>query len=169
MKGILNLHNSTVNLVGPPRKKTYLHWKWVLLAVLFLIITFVPLPSTASQPTERVFRLEASRFAYSPAVLRVNSGDRVTIELVSQDVVHGFYLDGYDLLLSADPGQTKRLTFIANSKGTYRFRCTVTCGALHPFMNGKLVVGQNQLFWRFGSLSLLVVAAVLWRPGHEPV
>ncbi len=44
---------------------------------------------------ERVFRIEASQFAYNPGEIRVNPGDTVTIELISTDVVHGLYVDGY--------------------------------------------------------------------------
>jgi len=60
------------------------------------------------------------------------SGDHVTIDLVSTDVVHGLYLDGYDLNVTADPGQTATLSFVADRSGSFRFRCSVTCGALHP-------------------------------------
>src|SRR5574342_296138 len=64
-------------------------------------------------------------------------------QLVSTCVVHGLYVDGYDISVEADPGQTATLTFIANKLGSFRFRCNVTCGAMHPFMIGKLTVGTN--------------------------
>jgi cytochrome c oxidase subunit 2 len=107
--------------------------------------------------------VEARSFEYTPAVLRVNPGDRVTIELVPMDVVHGIFIDGYSLELHADPGQTSKLTFIADRPGTFRFRCSVTCGALHPFMIGKLQVGPNSLFWRGAGLAILVAIAGVWR------
>ena len=92
----------------------------------------------------------------------VNPGDRVTIELVSTDVVHGMYIDGYDLDVQADPGQPQRLTFIADRAGMFRFRCSVTCGELHPFMIGKLHVGQNTLLWRGMGLAVLLGFAGIW-------
>ena len=61
--------------------------------------------------------------------------------------MHGIAIDGYDLRIDADPGQTARLTFTADRSGVFRFRCPVTCGALHPFMIGKLYVGNNSLYW----------------------
>jgi nitrous oxide reductase len=88
--------------------------------------------------------------------------DRVTIELTATDVVHGLSIDGYNLSTTADPGQTARLTFIADQEGSFRFRCTVTCGNLHPFMIGKLHVGQNTLLWRASGLSILALFAVIW-------
>jgi heme/copper-type cytochrome/quinol oxidase subunit 2 len=132
-------------------------------ALLGIVILFFPLPARSGQPVERIFRVEASRFAYMPSILKVNPGDRITLELVSSDVVHGLAVDGYGLQMTADPGQTARLTFVANRSGTFRFRCSATCGPLHPFMIGKIQVGEDALWWRAAGLSLLAVVAVLWR------
>jgi heme/copper-type cytochrome/quinol oxidase subunit 2 len=137
--------------------------RWYLLIGLVLVVLFAPVPGKAAEPVERTFRIEASRFQYSPAVLQVNPGDRVTIDLVAQDVVHGLSIDGYNLAITADPGQTARLTFIAGRQGSFRFRCTVTCGNMHPFMIGKLKVGQNTLLWRVIALSGLTLVAAAWR------
>jgi heme/copper-type cytochrome/quinol oxidase subunit 2 len=134
-------------------------WRWLLLAVLCGVILFAPLPAWNAAPTDRTFRIKASRFEYSPAVLQVNPGDRVTIELEAIDVVHGLAIDGSNQSVSADPGQIARLSFVAGRQGSFRFRCTVTCGSLHPFMIGKLQVGQNTLLIRAGLLAVLAVAA----------
>ena len=138
-------------------------WQWGVLAGLVLAALFVPVPAAATIPTERTYHVEASRFEYSPAILTANPGDRVTIELTATDVVHGLSVDGYNLAVTADPGQTARLTFIANRQGSFRFRCTTTCGNLHPFMIGKLQVGQNTLLWRAVALSFLALLAGVWR------
>jgi heme/copper-type cytochrome/quinol oxidase subunit 2 len=133
------------------------------LALLGLVIVFMPLPAGAAASTDRHFRIEARSFAFTPSVLTVNPGDRVTIDLVAMDVVHGLAIDGYNLSVSADPGQTAHLTFVADRAGTFRFRCSVACGGLHPFMLGKLVVGQNTFGWRAAALmALAVVVAAGW-------
>jgi len=136
------------------------------LAVAFARLPFLPPRAPAAS---RTFRIEASQYAYSPGELHVNPGDRVTIELVSTDTVHGLYVDGYGVSLEADPGQTASMTFVANHPGSYRFRCNVTCGALHPFMIGKLTVGTNTLLFRGAGLSLLgalgVLLALRWTAG----
>jgi heme/copper-type cytochrome/quinol oxidase subunit 2 len=123
-----------------------------------LIVAFAPLPVPAPTPQERNFRIDARQFAYSPSELKVNPGDTVTIQLVSTDVVHGLYLDGYDISVEADPGQTKTLSFIANKPGSFRFRCNITCGAMHPFMIGKLTVGKN--IWLFRSIGLTALGVL---------
>jgi plastocyanin len=142
---------------------------WVFLGVAALLVAFTPLPQAFQYPTERIFRVEAGDFAYSPAVLNVNPGDQVTIELVSTDVVHGLYVDGYDVSVIADPGQTETLSFTADRPGIFRLRCSVTCGALHPFMIGKLHVGSNLLLWRGFGLAFVSFLGLLfyYRPKQK--
>jgi plastocyanin len=142
--------------------KTMSWLRWAVFAGLALLVLFVPIPVAATAPVERTFHINASRFEYSPAVLAVNPGDRVTIELTATDVVHGLSIDGYKLATTADPGQTARLTFVADRQGSFRFRCTVTCGNLHPFMIGKLQVGQNTLLWRAILFSGLALFGGTW-------
>jgi heme/copper-type cytochrome/quinol oxidase subunit 2 len=138
-------------------------WPRLVLALIALAIAFVPLPSGSGVPGSHELRLTAGQYAFSPGIIKVGEGDRVTIELVSTDVVHGLHLDGYDLEVTADPGQTSRLSFVADKSGTFRFRCSVTCGPLHPFMIGKLKVGNDTLLWRGMALAMLAVIAGLWR------
>ena len=153
---------ATVASIAYPRLR---QWPWLFLALIALAITFMPLPTGSGVPAPAFagVRIAASQYEFSPGVINVNQGDRVTIELVSTDVVHGLYLDGYDLEVTADPGQTASLSFIADKSGTFRFRCSVTCGPLHPFMIGKLKVGNNTLLWRGMALAVLAAAAGLWR------
>jgi heme/copper-type cytochrome/quinol oxidase subunit 2 len=138
-------------------------WFWVVVIAFGLMVLFIPLPTGAISTTERTFQIDARRFEYVPAVLKANHGDRITIELTSTDVVHGFFIDGYGLETSVDPGQTSRLTFVADRPGTFHFRCTVTCGNMHPFMNGKLVVGQNYFLWRVFTLTGVALLAGVWK------
>ncbi len=126
-----------------------------------LAVAFAPLPASSIPPQTRTFQVDARQFAYSPSELAVNPGDTVTIQLVSTDVVHGLYIDGYDISVEADPGQTATLTFVANKPGSFHFRCNVTCGAMHPFMIGKLTVGENDWLYRSIGLSALALAGVV--------
>ncbi len=126
-----------------------------------LVVAFAPLPARSMAPQERIFRVDARQYAYSPSELKVNAGDTVTIHLVSNDVVHGLYVDGYGASVEADPGQTATLTFVANKPGSFRFRCNVTCGAMHPFMIGKLSVGANEWLLRSVGMAALAVTIVV--------
>jgi len=128
-----------------------------LTALLAVTVLLLPLPATASAPAEHHLQLNARMFAYEPHRVRVGLGDRVTITLVSEDVVHGVFVDGYDVDIRAEPGKPATATFTANQLGKFRFRCSVSCGAMHPFMIGELVVGPNIPFWR-AAAALLIVA-----------
>ena len=130
---------------------------FLLLVIAGLVLAFAPLPVQPIASQERAFRIEARQFAYSPSELKVNPGDTVTIQLVSTDVIHGLYVDGYDIAGEADPGQSTTLTFVADKPGSFRFRCNLTCGAMHPFMIGKLTVGANNWLYRSIGLASLVV------------
>ncbi len=149
-----------MNVILPTLKKVT-RSKHLLNVVVFvavaLLVLFVPLPQTASSPSDQTIRIEASRFQFVPGEIHVNPGDRVTIELISQDVVHGLSLDNYDFNLRAEPGQIVTGTFIANQSGVFRFRCSLACGNLHPFMIGKLIVGSNLLLIRGIVLAGLAV------------
>jgi heme/copper-type cytochrome/quinol oxidase subunit 2 len=136
--------------------------RWILIGLIALAIAFVPFPIVSAAPAERHIRVEARSFQYTPESITVNPGDHITFDLVATDVVHGLYLDGYDLNVTADPGQTASLSFVADRSGTFRFRCSVTCGALHPFMIGKLNVGANDLAWRGVGFAVLAVVAGVW-------
>jgi heme/copper-type cytochrome/quinol oxidase subunit 2 len=138
-------------------------WKrWFVLSSIVLAVLFIPFPASATTPTEHTFHVNASRFEYTPNKISVNPGDKVTIELTATDVVHGLAIDGYNQSVTADPGQTASLTFTADQEGSFRFRCTTSCGNMHPFMIGKLQVGQNTLLWRAAALSVLALVAGVW-------
>jgi heme/copper-type cytochrome/quinol oxidase subunit 2 len=132
----------------------------LLFVMAGLVVALAPLPVQSIAPHERTFRIEARQFAYAPSELKVNPGDIVTLELVSTDVVHGMYIDGYGLSVEADPGQTATVTFVADKPGSFRFRCHVTCGAMHPFMIGKFTVGANNWLIRSIGLALLGVVGI---------
>jgi heme/copper-type cytochrome/quinol oxidase subunit 2 len=147
-------------------KELWKHSRWIfLIAISALLILFTPLPLPGVAPADRHIRIEASMFQFTPGELKINPGDRVTVELVSTDVVHGFSLDSYNFELKADPGKTVTGTFVADKAGVFRFRCSVACGNLHPFMIGKLQVGPNILLVRGIALDMLAVISALWKKG----
>jgi heme/copper-type cytochrome/quinol oxidase subunit 2 len=132
-----------------------------------------------------VINLVARRYAFDPPVIRVERGDEVRLRFASLDVVHGVYLEGYDIDVTIEPlrrevqvrrgnkpPETMReVVFKAERGGKFRYRCSKTCGVMHPFMVGELIVGPNWLL-RVSSLaavSLLVggSARVWHRTGRE--
>jgi cytochrome c oxidase subunit 2 len=134
----------------------------VIFAGLTLILVaaalLAPLPAAGVAPQERHITVSARSFAFEPGTVRVNRGDTVVLTLEANDVVHGLYLDDYGISAVAEPGQPAVLRFIASRPGAFRFRCSISCGTMHPFMIGKLVVGPN-LIWLRAVLATLITAA----------
>ena len=132
---------------------------------LALLVWWVPL-SFSTRPVTHDIALTADQFSFDPPVLRVNQGDRVRLTLHAADVVHGFYLDAYGLNTRVEPGLSQQVEFVADQAGKFRYRCLVSCGDLHPFMIGELVVNPNWPLARAMGLTLVAVAGTLfylWR------
>jgi heme/copper-type cytochrome/quinol oxidase subunit 2 len=129
------------------------------------LLILAPASGTVSASEQRqVIRLTASQYQFDPGIIRVQKGQQVTLDLHSVDVVHGIYIDGYELQTEFEPGKAGRLSFTADQSGTFRIRCSVTCGALHPFMIGQLQVDPGLRFSRImGSVLLAAAAGLLWR------
>ena len=110
----------------------------------------------------RRFDIKAAQYAYEPSRIVVRQGDEVHLRLASGDVVHGFFMEGQGLDAFIYPGRllfnlrrasvspdylpAEEMVFRADRCGKYRYRCSVTCGTLHPFMQGELIVEPNYPF-----------------------
>lgn len=135
----------------------------IALFVLAGLTWLFPFQLGTSSGNVRTIAISARQYAFDPAVIQVQRGDTVTIHLEALDAVHGFYLDGYDFNLKAEPGHSAQGTFLADRAGKFKFRCSVTCGNLHPFMIGELRVGPNLPLYRaIAALTLAVLGALIW-------
>lgn len=143
---------------------------WVLFGLVALTVLVAPLPGAGGAATREI-ALDATQFEFAPGRVRVNQGDRVVITLTASDVVHGFYLDGYGLEQRVEPGIAEQIAFTADRPGKFRFRCAVSCGPLHPFMIGELIVERNTPYWRAIGVVLVAAASMLvhlWQSGNTP-
>jgi len=89
---------------------------------------------------ETTVRVTAKKFEYSPARITVKKGQQVSLELVSEDVHHGFNLPDFKVRADLKPGAITRVTFTPDKGGTFTFACDVFCGSGHEDMSGTLVV-----------------------------
>jgi heme/copper-type cytochrome/quinol oxidase subunit 2 len=128
--------------------------------VLALVVLLIPAGGTSRSETRQI-ALDAIQFQFMPGRVEVNQGDQIVITLTASEVVHGFYLDGYGIERRVEPGVPQQITFVADQAGKFRYRCAVSCGPLHPFMIGELVVTPNAPFWRAAGLILVAVAGML--------
>ena len=69
-----------------------------------------------------------------PPVLVVPQGERVRYTIVSNDVVHGFWIPEFMIQMQNLPGVTNHLEFTANKLGDFPGRCNILCGRNHAQM-----------------------------------
>ncbi|MBT0666574.1 cytochrome c oxidase subunit II [Geobacter pelophilus] len=63
--------------------------------------------------------------------LYVPAGRPVLVNLVSMDVIHGFYLPAFRVKRDIVPGMKNHVWFVASQKGSYDLFCSVYCGTEH--------------------------------------
>jgi heme/copper-type cytochrome/quinol oxidase subunit 2 len=137
-----------------------LHVSLLIVATLGLASSIVARPLNMSPgATEgvQVIDVSAKKYEFSPSPIRVKQGTRVQLKITATDHVHGFRIaefpDGADnkgkagLVFSSpqdcrriEKGQTETIEFVAQTPGTYPFKCCVHCGWDHRGMKGELVV-----------------------------
>ncbi|HEY1289929.1 MAG TPA: cupredoxin domain-containing protein [Burkholderiales bacterium] len=93
-----------------------------------------------AQPKEKVIRIDAKRFDYTPGELTLKKGEAVILELTSRDVLMGFNLPDFNLRADMIPDKVTRVRFVPDKTGSFTFLCDIFCGSKHEEMNGRLTV-----------------------------
>ena len=118
-------------------------------------------PRPAPAPTDgvQVIEVTAKKYEYSPDPIHVKSGSKIQLKITAADHDHGFSIstvpdgpnsNGSDGLMFASPqecwqlkkGETTTIEFLAQTPGTYSFKCCHVCGLGHRGMKGQLVVDR---------------------------
>jgi cytochrome c oxidase subunit 2 len=113
--------------------------------------------TTAQNQDVQVIEVTAKKYEYSPEPVHVKRGTRVQLKITATDHDHGFkiaaLLDGAaqddkpGLVIAAaqdcwqlKKGETTTIEFLAQTRGSYTFRCCHTCGLGHKGMKGQIVI-----------------------------
>jgi cytochrome c oxidase subunit 2 len=107
------------------------------IATVGLVATYT---HVAAQPKEKVIKIVAKRFDYTPGNFKLKKGEPVILELTSADVLMGFNLPDFNLRADIVPDKVTRVRFVPDKTGTFTFLCDIFCGTKHEEMNGKLTV-----------------------------
>ena len=100
----------------------------------------VPSEDAAVASDVASFTVVARQWAFEPSIIRVRQGQNVSLTIRSVDVSHGFSLSAFNVNEQLEPGQTVYVSFVADTKGSYPFFCSVFCGQGHSVMRGTLIV-----------------------------
>jgi len=109
-------------------------------AVLGLGSTGAYLVAESAQPKEKVIKITATRFNYTPGEVTLKKGVPVILEFRTLDVIMGFNLPDFGVRADIVPGKVTRLRLVPNKTGTFVFLCDIFCGTGHEEMNGKIIV-----------------------------
>jgi cytochrome c oxidase subunit 2 len=103
------------------------------------------------------------------ADLIVPLGRNVRCELISADVIHGFYVPAFHIQQDAVPGMKTFVWFKATAMGSYYILCSQYCGRKHSAMIAKLIVVPPDQFeaWRQGKKIQFTGASYLNMPAGE--
>ena len=85
------------------------------------------------------------KFQHENGVREINTlhvpADRdVRLTMISQDVIHSFWVPDFRIKADVLPGRYTTLWFRANKPGTYHLFCSEYCGTNHSSMTGTVVV-----------------------------
>lgn len=131
----------------------------ILIAVT-LVLAASSVARPAAQPADanvQVIDVTAKKYEFNPSPIRVKQGAHVQLKVTATDHVHGIKIDEFPegsdrkgnpgLVFSSskdclriEKGQTQIVEFVAQTPGTYPFRCCVHCGWDHRSMKGQIVV-----------------------------
>jgi heme/copper-type cytochrome/quinol oxidase subunit 2 len=133
----------------------------ILPASLLILGLFLSLSgsSRAQGQDVQVIEITAKKYEYSASPIHVKVGTKVQLKINAIDHDHGFKIetvpDGASstgtaglIFTSAQDcwqlrkGETTVIEFLANTPGTYMFRCCHTCGLGHRGMKGEIIVEQ---------------------------
>lgn len=107
-----------------------------------LLITLAAgsLVGSAVHSQEKVIRIVARKFEYTPAEITLQKGVPVVLELTTDDVAMGFYAPDFKVDVEIVPGKTARVRLLPEKAGSFDFSCNVFCGDGHEDMGGKIHV-----------------------------
>ncbi|MBZ0309741.1 MAG: cupredoxin domain-containing protein [Anaerolineae bacterium] len=100
-------------------------------------------------PAENTIDITASMSGFNQDVIRVKTGEPITIRLTSLDNSHHtdgggkhqWAVDELELNVIAPPEGNDSVTFTPNTPGEYTFYCDICCGGrANPTMQGTLIV-----------------------------
>ncbi len=92
--------------------------------------------------------------------LHVPVGQPVKLKMISEDVIHAFYVPAFRIKNDVVPGRYSTVWFTATKPGTYHLFCAEYCGTSHSKMIGSVIVMEPAEFQAWlesraeGSLAL---------------
>src|SRR5579871_1071544 len=91
--------------------------------------------------------------------LHVPMGRPVKLTMISEDVIHSFFVPAFRVKQDVLPGRYTSLWFQATQPGIYYLFCTQYCGADHSEMGGRIIVMEPEAYQQWLTSGTTVVQA----------
>lgn len=91
---------------------------------------------------ERIIKVVAKKFNYTPDQITLKKGEPVTLEFTSLDFTHGFKVPDLGVRVDLPPGRPVLVHLNPDRTGRFPFLCDNFCGSGHEEMNGVIVVAD---------------------------
>ena len=134
---------------------------FIVSAALLALGLFLSQPGSirATGQDAQVIEITAKKYEYSTSPVHVKAGAKVQLKITAIDHDHGFKIgnvpdgassnDKAGLIFTSEQecwqlkkGETTMIEFVAQTPGTYSFKCCHTCGLGHRGMKGQIIVEQ---------------------------
>jgi cytochrome c oxidase subunit 2 len=113
--------------------------KGALTAVAALLCGGLASGAEKSQAKERVIKIQAKKFVYTPNRIVLKKDQPVILELTALDFTHGFNIPDMAIRADLPPGQITKIRLTPGNVGEFDFLCDNFCGTGHEEMNGKII------------------------------
>lgn len=163
-------------LGNPPavEQSQALEWFWTLTPLVIFMFTFVwgarvyfsaITPPEDATPVYVVAKQWMWKFQHPEGQREINTlhvpiGRPIKLLLISEDVIHSFFVPAFRLHMDVLPGRYTSIWFQATKPGTYHLFCSEYCGTNHSGMVGQVIAMEPADYQRWlnqhaeGSLAL---------------
>lgn len=144
---------------------TRLELIWTVIPVIILcviaLVVFLQLPSISNAPAaanplritveghQYYWQFDYPNGARSIGDLHVPQGQVVDLDVVSEDVVHSWWIPALGGKIQAIPGRTNHLWFQALRTGVSSGQCAELCGPFHAAMTARVLAETDDVFERW--------------------
>jgi cytochrome c oxidase subunit 2 len=91
-------------------------------------------------PNQYQVEIHAFEGGFRPAEIRLPVGAEVTLRVTSDDLEHGFTLEGTDVVFELTQNRLSEKKHTFTEPGEYAFLCHLYCGGGHESMHGRIIV-----------------------------
>lgn len=151
--------NKKVDRSNPPLSNDYVEWTWIAIPTLLSIGLFgggarvyydlYQMPSDPKTVIDVVGKQWMWQLYYPDGRKEINAlhlrvGDKVELRMISEDVIHSFFIPDFRTKHDVMPGRYTYLWFEPKTPGDYHLFCTEYCGTSHDEMQGWVHVLSPQ-------------------------